>query len=178
MRKAVVRHGDPTTTRGFVIALSSTIHDNGKKVALSGDEATCGNCKGIFKIFGTGQGVSQKGRDVVVDGDRVLCPCGKNRVIVGSNPGIFRKTNGGARGFAAATLVGSPSRDGSLGMQTFDRHFQLVDQDGMPIGGALVHLQNPAGEIREIMTTPEGKTPRVEGRSGDFIKLHLAYIKK
>jgi hypothetical protein len=178
MRKAAVRHGDPTTTRGFILAFSSTIHDNGKKVALSGDEATCGNCKGVFKIFGTGQGMSEKNRDVVVDGDRVLCPCGKNRVVVGSNPGIFLKTNGGARGFAATTPVGSPSRNESPGIRAFDRHFQLVDQDGMPIGGALVHLQNPAGEIQEIMTTPEGKTPIMEGRDGDFIKLFLAYIKQ
>ncbi|MFL9905521.1 PAAR domain-containing protein [Paraburkholderia sp. RL17-337-BIB-A] len=89
MRKAAVRHGDPTTTRGFVIAYSSTIHDDGKKVALSGDEATCENCKGTFKIFGTGKGMSEKGRDVVVEGDLVLCPCKKNRVIVGSDPVFF-----------------------------------------------------------------------------------------
>src|ERR1700761_1292026 len=89
MRKAAVRHGDPTTTRGFVMAYSSTIHDCGKKVALSGDEATCGNCKGMYKIFGTGKGMSEKGRDVVVEGDLVLCPCQKNRVMVGSNPGVF-----------------------------------------------------------------------------------------
>ncbi|WP_087649476.1 PAAR domain-containing protein [Caballeronia choica] len=89
MRRAAVRHGDPTTTGGFVIACSSTIHDDGKKVALSGDEATCGNCKGAYKIFGTGQEISEKGRAVVLDSDSVLCPCGKNRVIVGSNPGIL-----------------------------------------------------------------------------------------
>ena len=45
MRKAAVRHGDPTTTGGFVLAYSSTLHDDGKKIALSGDEATCGICK-------------------------------------------------------------------------------------------------------------------------------------
>ncbi|MEW6341641.1 MAG: PAAR domain-containing protein [Pseudomonadota bacterium] len=94
MRKAAVRHGDPTTARGFVLAYSSTIHDNGKKVALSGDEATCGNCKGVFKIFGTGRGMSERGRDIVGDGDRVLCPCGKNRVMVGANPRIFLETTG------------------------------------------------------------------------------------
>lgn len=89
MRKAAVRHGDPTTTRGCVIAYSSTIFDGGRQVALSGDEATCGTCKGAFKIFGTGDSMTEKTRSVVVEGDRVLCPCGKNRVIVGSNPGIF-----------------------------------------------------------------------------------------
>ncbi|MEX3900000.1 PAAR domain-containing protein [Paraburkholderia sp. BR10954] len=93
MRKAAVRHGDPTTTRGFVIAYSSSISDHGKTVALSGDEATCGNCKGAFQIFGTGKGISKKDRAVVLDGDRVLCPCGKNRVIVGSNPTVFVETD-------------------------------------------------------------------------------------
>jgi hypothetical protein len=96
MRKAAVRHGDPTTTRGFVMAFSSTSHDDGKKIALSGDEATCGNCQGVFKIFGTGKGISEKGRDAILDGDPVLCPCGKNRVIVGKNPGIFLTTDEGS----------------------------------------------------------------------------------
>jgi PAAR motif len=96
MRRAAVRHGDPTTTRGFVMAYSSTFHDDGKKIALSGDEATCGNCKGAFKIYGTGKGISENGRDAVLDGDPVLCPCGKNRVIVGDNPGIFLTTNEGS----------------------------------------------------------------------------------
>ncbi|WP_082508434.1 PAAR domain-containing protein [Burkholderia sp. Leaf177] len=89
MRKAAVRHGDPTTTRGFVIAYSSTMHDNGRKLALHGDEATCGNCKGSFKIFGSGKGMSEKGRDVVVDGDLVLCPCEKNRAIASADAGVF-----------------------------------------------------------------------------------------
>ncbi|WNC92705.1 PAAR domain-containing protein [Paraburkholderia sp. FT54] len=106
MRKAAVRHGDPTTTHGFVMAFSSTIHDDGKKVALSGDEATCGNCKGVFKIFGTGQGMSEEGRDVVVDGDQVLCPCKKTRLIVGSSPGIFLETT---QGSAEARKVTSAS---------------------------------------------------------------------
>ncbi|WP_338640993.1 PAAR domain-containing protein [Burkholderia pyrrocinia] len=92
--KAAVRHGDPTTTRGIVIAFSSTILDDGKQVALSGDEATCGDCDGIFKIIGSGKDMSENGRNVVVDGDWVICPCKKNRVIVGNNPGIFLESSG------------------------------------------------------------------------------------
>lgn len=110
MRKAVVRHGDPTTTGGFVIALTSTIHDDGKKIALSGDEATCGNCKGAFKIFGTGQGMSEKMRVVVVDGDEVLCPCKKNRVVVGNNPGIFLTITDGVAAASNVVAAVSPSQ--------------------------------------------------------------------
>ncbi|WP_409259141.1 PAAR domain-containing protein [Paraburkholderia sp. WSM4177] len=110
MRRAAVRHGDSTTTRGFVMAFSSSISDNGKKIALSGDEATCGNCKGTFKLFGTGKGMSEKGRHVVLDGDRVLCPCGKNRVIVGSNPRVFIETDDGlAHSQVSAALAAATS---------------------------------------------------------------------
>jgi uncharacterized Zn-binding protein involved in type VI secretion len=105
MRKAAVRDGDSTTTRGFVIGTSTRINDGGKKVALDGDEATCGNCKGLHTIIGTGKGISDKGRRVVVDGDSVLCPCKKNRVIVGSNPRIFLNIHKGSA--VASTAAGS-----------------------------------------------------------------------
>jgi hypothetical protein len=93
MRKAAVRNGDPTTTGGRVIACESTIYDKNKeRVALDGEKATCGNCKGAYRTVGTGKGIINRARSVVVDGDRVLCPCGKNRVMVGSNAGIFLET--------------------------------------------------------------------------------------
>jgi hypothetical protein len=98
------------------MAYSSTFHDDGKKIALSGDEATCGNCKGAFKIYGTGQGISEKGRDAVLDGDPVLCPCGKNRVIVGDNPGIFLTTDEGSA--VARTAAGDFSVASTLASST------------------------------------------------------------
>jgi hypothetical protein len=106
MRKATARDDDRTTTGGRVMGSSTGYADHGKKLALDGDVATCGNCKGIHRIFGTGKGISDKGRNVVVDGDSVLCPCGKNRVIVGSNPGYFLTSNHGSAG---ASSVGNSS---------------------------------------------------------------------
>ncbi len=133
MRKPAVRHGDPTTTGGFVIAYSSTIHDDGRKIALSGDEATCGNCKGSFKIFGTGEGMSENVRDVVLDGDLVLCPCGKNRVIVGNNPGVFVHVRDGSGTRSAGTAIKSRSNVPATG--TFDEQVRAtasVALDGYP----------------------------------------------
>ncbi|WP_408406599.1 PAAR domain-containing protein [Paraburkholderia sediminicola] len=51
MRIPIVRHGDSTTTRGKVVAFSATIHGEGRKIALPGDQATCGNCKGLWHII-------------------------------------------------------------------------------------------------------------------------------
>ncbi|WP_051888400.1 PAAR domain-containing protein [Caballeronia sordidicola] len=163
MRKAAVRHGDPTTTRGFVLAYSSTIHDDGKQVALSGDEATCGNCKGLFKIFGTGAGMSEKGRVVVIDGDQVLCPCKKNRVIVGSNPGIFLKTTDGSARASSVAATTSPSqpvdeakysrwclvRDGVTGEPVANRSF-VAD-----VGGRSQHGKTDGQGYAKIETNGE-----------------------
>lgn len=102
MTKAAVRHGDPTTTRGTVLAYTSTIFDEDKQVAIRGDKATCGDCEGSFHIFATGDGMTDEGKPVVLDGDLVLCPCKKNRVIVGPDPGIFIETDDGAARASAA----------------------------------------------------------------------------
>jgi uncharacterized Zn-binding protein involved in type VI secretion len=34
------------------MAFKSGMHDHGKKIAISGDRATCGNCEGDYPIYG------------------------------------------------------------------------------------------------------------------------------
>lgn len=105
MRVPIVRHGDPTTTGGNVVAYSSTMHDDGKKIALYGDQATCGTCKGLWSVVGTGEGVSEQGRVVVIDGDHVLCLCGKNRVIAGHDASCFLHVEHGGSDTATASAA-------------------------------------------------------------------------
>jgi uncharacterized Zn-binding protein involved in type VI secretion len=111
MRVALVRHGDTTTTGGFVMAFKSGMHDHGKKIAISGDRATCGTCKGNYPIHGTGKGVSDRGVLSIVDGDGVLCPCGKNRVIASMNAGchLERKTEAATGSAANSRSAAAPS---------------------------------------------------------------------
>ncbi|WP_230684369.1 PAAR domain-containing protein [Burkholderia cepacia] len=136
VRKAAIRHGDPTTTRGIVFAYSSTIYDDRKHVALSGDEATCGNCEGTFKIFGTGKGMSEKGRDVVVEGDLVLCPCKRNRVLVGRNPGIFLETRNDGVPPVAHAAPSSAEQMSDTSEDDVEQFFEIVDAiTGKPVEG-------------------------------------------
>lgn len=136
MHKAAIRHGDPTTTRGIVFAYSSTIYDDGKHVALSGDEATCGNCDGTFKIFGTGKGISEKGRNVVVEGDLVLCPCKMNRVLVGRNPGIFLETRSDDASAASHAAAPSAALMSDASEEDIEHFFEIVDAiSGKPVEG-------------------------------------------
>lgn len=87
MSKAAVCNGDPTTTGGTVIANASTMFDDGRRIALDHEMATCGKCPGEYPIQGTGTGMNDNGRACVLDGDLVLCPCGNNRVRASANAG-------------------------------------------------------------------------------------------
>jgi uncharacterized Zn-binding protein involved in type VI secretion len=172
MRKAAVRHGDPTTTRGFVIAVTSTIFDNRKQVALSGDEATCGNCKGAWKIYGTGKGMSEKGRDVVVDGDLVLCPCKKNRVIVGSNPGIFLHTGNGS---ASATVTSSATPTAASSIPVYDEQVALIDALGNPLSDTFYTVIFPSGQWIHGTTDSYGLTDRFRTENSARLKVLLGH---
>jgi hypothetical protein len=178
MRKAAVRHGDPTTTSGFVMAYSSTIHDDGKKVALSGDEATCGNCKGVFKILGTGQGMFEKSRGVVVDGDQVLCPCKKNRVIVGNNPGIFLTiTEGSGRvtnAAGASTVAAAASPAQTIDEATHTRWCLVWDR---VTGESLANREFVAdvGGVRQYGKTDGQGYAKIETNGEQAFNIHVVF---
>ncbi|MBN3728669.1 PAAR domain-containing protein [Burkholderia sp. Ac-20379] len=89
MRKAAVRNGDRTTTGGTVFARAATLDDNGKKLALDGESATCGQCEGVFRIVSSCTCMSDNGRQVVLNSDAVLCPCGRNEVVAGGDARVF-----------------------------------------------------------------------------------------
>ncbi|WP_175873958.1 PAAR domain-containing protein [Burkholderia sp. BCC0397] len=117
MSRRAVRNGDPTTTGGVVIAVTSTMFNHGKQVAVDGDKATCGNCEGAFPIVGGAQRMIHHGRCVALEGDAVLCPCGRNRLIAGSDSTIFYGGSGSgnaANPFAAGSAFAFASTRHSI----------------------------------------------------------------
>ncbi|MFP3567843.1 PAAR domain-containing protein [Paraburkholderia sp. SIMBA_030] len=170
MRKAAVRDGDPTTTGGYVIGTSTRINDKGKKVALTDDHATCGNCKGTYRIFGTGKGLSDMKRAVVVDGDSVLCPCGKNQVIVGSNPGIWLEAGPGAgRTKEPNTVFGDTSAASTL--VTFDEQLRAAGagaSEGFPYFIELADGRTFSGRLDSSCALPRMTT----GANADDYTVH------
>lgn len=159
MRLALVRHGDRTTTRGFVMAFSSTIHDDGKKIALSGDKATCGNCKGAYPIYGTAEGVSEGGRVAVVHGDKVLCPCGSNRVIADSDAGCHLERQSEASLASRAncgSAVAVPSTNAN-----FDEQVRSITARAV-LNGYPYFIETGDGRSFSGRTDANGNLPRVD----------------
>ncbi|WP_175965045.1 PAAR domain-containing protein [Burkholderia sp. BCC0322] len=166
--RPAVRDGDRTTTRGRVVAHSSTIFDHGKHVALNGDRATCGNCEGSFSIFGTGKGLFGNGRDAVVDGDLVMCPCGSNRVMAGQDSSIFL-----AHGLGSSHLSTASQAVSSTG-EVYDEQFQLIDQiTGRPLANVRYRITSDTNPHSTIQGTTDdaGLTRRVI--TFGYGKLHL-----
>jgi uncharacterized Zn-binding protein involved in type VI secretion len=159
MRLALVRHGDRTTTRGFVMAFSSTMHDDGKKIALSGDKATCGSCKGAYPIYGTGEGVSEGGRVAVVHGDKVLCPCGKNRVIAGSDAGCHLERESEAS--LASWAESGPAVVAPLTSAVFDERVRSLTA-GAVLNGYPYFIKTADGRTSYGRTDAGGNLPRIE----------------
>lgn len=170
MRKAAVRDGDRTTTGGRVMGSSTGYADHGKKLALDDDVATCGNCNGLHRIFGTGKGISDRGRNVVVDGDSVLCPCGKNRVIVGSNPAYLLNSDPGSPSARNATAA-IESTSSSLTTGTFDEQVRVVTR-GVPLKDYPYFIETADGRTSYGRTDANGNLPRIGTQVANDYTVH------
>ncbi|MEK6345932.1 MAG: PAAR domain-containing protein [Burkholderia sp.] len=162
MNRRAVRDGDPTTTGGIVIAVSSTLKNHGKKVALDGDKATCGNCKGTFPIVGSAHRMIDHGRRLALDGDNVLCPCGRNRLIASSGSMIFYGGSGGRN--EAVSLHGSPAHSSERhtpDQVVHDEQYVLRDaHSGKPLANVRYRVVTDTGQIITSTTDGIGRTRR------------------
>jgi len=158
MRKALVVQGSPTTTGGLVIGGSAThMADHGTPFALDGDEATCGKCEGVFRIVGTATRRCYRGQPGVVEGDPVLCPCGRNYVMASLNPGCFYWIDDIA---VAASSVASTIDNSWLATGIYDEQVRgittLVNLEGYPY-----FVESPDGRTVSGRLDEDGRMPRV-----------------
>ncbi|RQZ15245.1 PAAR domain-containing protein [Burkholderia sp. Bp9031] len=176
MRRRAVRNGDPTTTGGVVIAVTSTMFNHGKQVALDGDKATCGNCEGAFLIVGGAQRMTHHGRCVALEGDAVLCPCGKNRLIAGSDSTIFY--GGGSYRNAASPFAARSAFETTRHAPASDIHdeqYVLRDADsGRPLANVRYRILLSSGKVFSGVTDATGHTQRVTSAHAESLKFEIA----
>jgi uncharacterized Zn-binding protein involved in type VI secretion len=173
MLRSMVRHGDPTTTGGRVFAFASSMFDDGKRVALHAEEATCGNCKGTFKMFGSGTDWIENGRATVLHGDRVLCPCGKNRVIAGGDAGCHIES--GSVSAIARTSETAPVSAYPIAA-TYDDRFILRNGDALALAHTAYVIRRENGKFEYGKTDEYGHTHLLERTS--FVEHIRIYIEQ
>jgi uncharacterized Zn-binding protein involved in type VI secretion len=171
MRIPVVRFGDPTTTGGKVHATHNNMCDDGRAIALNGERATCGNCKGTWPIVGTAYTMRNDGRPLVLHGDNILCPCGKNRVISMSDSCFYHRSPGEDE---SVTNTSSPaSVDPKSGQ--YDEQFTLRNATGRVLRDTYYTVRLPSGELRHGVTDLHGRTERHETKGAQSIRIYLGH---
>ncbi|MDR5765524.1 MULTISPECIES: PAAR domain-containing protein [unclassified Caballeronia] len=157
MTDRLVGKGDWTTTRGRVLGGSSSFFaENGQTLSRRNDIATCGNCEGGFPILGTADTILDEGLPLVKHLDRVLCPCGQNRVLSGHSEFLIRDGKGeGTR----STTGGGSTAFSSAPFPSFDERFQLLDRKtGEPLANFEYAIERTGGEIEHGVTDENGRT--------------------
>nr|WP_074168854.1 PAAR domain-containing protein [Caballeronia fortuita] len=171
MTDRLVAKGDWTTTRGRVLGGSSSFYaSNGQTLARRNDLATCGDCKGAFPILGTADTWLDEGLPTVKHMDRVLCPCGQNRVLSGNREFLF--TSSGAPKESATPMASFASSAASKSV--FDETYVLRDRSsGRPLANMPYRLVSTSGIVVQGVTDQAGRTQRIETSAAEEITVEI-----
>jgi uncharacterized Zn-binding protein involved in type VI secretion len=169
----IVTNGNPTSTRGVVIATDSTNMNMGKYIALHGDHATCGNCgPGSWPIIASANYMSFHGRAVVQHGDWVACPCRKNQVIAMSADMYYGDHSDGKS--TQADAMASESIATSNANTAYDRVFVIKNnQTGQPLPSVKYRLTLLDGTTVEGVTDGQGMTQQIAAASQQNVKIEV-----
>jgi uncharacterized Zn-binding protein involved in type VI secretion len=173
MYKKAVLDGDWTTTGGRVIAHhASDFIANGKRVAYAGSVASCGECKGNFPVIASYDGWTMLGEKMVLDQDRVACPCGKNRVIGSADDILIEDVSSGSAHGYAETHTSSPSALSAS--EPFDERLLLLDATtAAPLTHRAYRLISNTGRTVQGITDASGRTDRIETARSESFTLQL-----
>jgi len=165
----LVADGDHTSTGGRVFANKGRFfNEQGNAYATSGDVATCGNCKGLFEIYGTAMNWFEEGAGrMVKNRDSVLCPCGKNFVLAAGSSTAFYSDEKDA---APAPIVAT--RQVAL---TYNEQFILFDANGRTMPETFYTARMPSGELVHGVTDSTGRTERHETSGAQSIRIYLGH---
>ncbi|WP_175823520.1 PAAR domain-containing protein [Burkholderia sp. BCC0419] len=175
MGRRAVRIGDSTTTGGIVISGSSNMFSNGRTIAVNGDKATCGNCEGTFPIAASAVRVISHERCMALEGDAVLCPCGQNLLMSGSDCTVFYEDDGSRNAATALTALSAftPARYAPVS-RIHDEQYVLREADsGRPLANVGYRIRLSSGKIFTGVTDATGHTQRVTSAYAESIKFEI-----
>jgi len=170
---ALVGKGDATSTGGIVLSGTSTTYDNGRAMSLHGDVATCGNCAGTHRIFGTVDTWLDKGVRMVKHRDRVQCPCGKNYVLASADASIFIEDGNSSSSFTDV-VNNRPATP-----LPHDEQFTLrCHSSGQPLENVPYRIKTGSGQAFNGVTDAHGRTQRITTEGAQSLRVEIAHNSK
>ncbi|MFC6310280.1 PAAR domain-containing protein [Paraburkholderia dipogonis] len=151
----VIRFDDPTTTGGKVPATKARRHDNGKKLALHGERATCGTREGSWPMYGSVERMRSEGTPVVLQGHLVLYPRERNRVLAGVDVGCFYHRTNDTERRQTNSPISTPAQT-----TAYDEQFTLMDDAQRPLANVRCRIIVD-GKVITGATNAQGKTGRI-----------------
>jgi hypothetical protein len=102
----------------------------------------------------------------------VLCPCKKNRVIVGNNPGIFLTITEGSAGANSVTAAASPAQ--TIDEATHTRWCLVWDRD---TGESVTNQEFVAdiGGVRQYGKTDGQGYAKIETNGEQAFNIHVVF---
>ena len=181
MARALIRVGDSTSHGGTVTQASSTMRsEDGRGFARVGDTVTCPIKGHGTNAIATGDSTFiLDGRPIAREGDKTECGAtliaSQHVTTVSSEsdesdqPASSSHQNAVNHGIASQQHSSTDKAHSA----TFDRLFQVIDQDGAAVSGIAVTLATPDGQTTHVQTDAEGATPPVSGNNGEQAELVL-----
>ena len=182
MARALIRVGDSTSHGGSVTEASMTMRsEDGRGFARVGDKVSCPIKGHGTNAIATGDPTFiLDGRPVAREGDTTACGAtliaSQHVTTVSNESDQAMPRQGTANNGIVASHVASnqqPWSNDEDQSDTFDRLFQVIDQDGVPVSGITVTLATPDGQTAKVQTDAEGTTPPVSGNNGEQAGLVL-----
>lgn len=125
-------------------------------------------------IVGSARHMIYHGRYVALEGDAILCPCGRNRLVAGSGSTIFYDGDGGhnaAHPFAARSAA-APARH-APGPGVHDDQFVIRDvRTKQPLSDVRYWIKDRSGDVLASgVSDRHGCTVRVRTEGAQALKL-------
>jgi hypothetical protein len=116
------------------------------------------------------------GTPVVIQGDRVACPCGKNRVLAGADARCFYHTDTGSQSASLADTQSGSNAAESFGLPVHhDEKFSLRDAHGNVLADTFYTIRLSSGQMLHGITDQSGNTSRYPTDGSQRIAIYLGH---
>ncbi|MDU1062901.1 MAG: PAAR domain-containing protein [Leclercia adecarboxylata] len=170
MARALACLGDKTSY-GVIISATASWFEGDKAIARTGDEASCSNCKGYFKILASAQDWAEGGKAYAATGDRVLCRC-RDHYVYGSAT-QFTSTGTGSLTSRNTSQSSVPTQQKQDPCARNCIRFQCAGDDGQLMAGCRYTIMFPDGCSEAGVTDEHGVTGWHYAESAKDISLHI-----